>query len=473
MTHKTISWATERYGESLSGSELQPRIATELKRRRIRMVVIDDDPTGIQTVHGCLLLTHFTPELVEAALDDEAPFFYLLVNSRAMTEEEACRVVREAVEAVLAANRSRGYNLIFVSRSDSTLRGHFPAENRTITEVLNEAGLTPLLPTLFCPAFFEAGRMTIEGIHYMAQGEELIPVHETEFARDNVFAYHHSDLKEYVIEKGRGTIAANKVQENYLRAIRALDAEEIARQLPALDYYDYLCFDALSYEDLRKLALAVILQFDPEKSHQTVVIRSSSSLPKALSGIAEQGYVSVAKAGAKGVVIVGSHVKKSTEQLNALLQIEGVAGIEIDVERILNDDTTQQAELLAEAERRYHEGLTPVFYTSRREVRCDDKAKRQALGTKISRFLVDLVRSLPFRPDFLVSKGGITSHDILTHSLEVRIARVAGQAAAGIPTIHTTEGPFADLLYVIFPGNVGAVETLGEVVKQLRDGATR
>ena len=96
-------------------------------------------------------------------------------------------------------------------------------------------------------------------------------------------------------------------------------------------------------------------------------------------------------------------------------------------------------------------------------------AQRQALGIKISQFLVEAVRSLPFHPDFLVSKGGITSHDILTHSLAVRMARVEGQAAAGIPTIRTdSKGPFPQMRYVIFPGHVGAVETLREVVERLR-----
>jgi uncharacterized protein YgbK (DUF1537 family) len=99
-------------------------------------------------------------------------------------------------------------------------------------------------------------------------------------------------------------------------------------------------------------------------------------------------------------------------------------------------------------------------------------AARQALGIEISHFLVELVRSLPFVPDFLISKGGITSHDILTHSLEVKTARVAGQAAAGIPTLcTTTESPFPEMLYVIFPGNVGAVESLKEVVANIRNRA--
>ena len=465
----TLQAVACQYGRPTDGIELRRRIHDELRRKRIRMVVIDDDPTGIQTVHGCLLITEITSQRVAEALEDEAPFFYLLVNSRAMTEQEARRVVREAVEATLEANREKGYNLLFVSRSDSTLRGHFPAESNTILEVLAEQAITPVMAPLFVPAFFEAGRMTVDGVHYMAQGEQLLPTSETEFARDNVFAYSTSVLTDYMVEKGRGTIAPEDLKHLSLEDIRTTD---LADQLRTNRTKRYISSDAFDYRDLRRLSVAVLAQFEQGRKHQCGVIRSSSSLPKALSGIEEQPYVVASKPDARGVVVVGSHVKKSTEQLEALLTLEGTQGIEIDVERILNGDETQLQELIQCAQQHYEAGLIPVFYTSRREVRIDDVEARQALGIRISRFLVDLVRALPFCPDFLISKGGITSHDILTHSLEVKTARVAGQAAAGIPTLQTTtESPFPEMLYVIFPGNVGAVESLRDVVANIRNRA--
>lgn len=465
----TLQTILRQYGRREEAPLLRRKIREELRRKRIRMVVIDDDPTGIQTVHGCLLLTEITAARVAEALDDACPFFYLLVNSRAMTEVEARRVVAHAVEVTLEANRERGYNLLFVSRSDSTLRGHFPAESDTMGEVLRRAGFEPLMPTLFVPAFFEAGRMTIDGWHYMQQGEELVPTSETEFARDNVFAYANSYLPDYIVEKGRGTIRKEDVVHLTLETMRTTD---LAAQLRDNRAKCFISADAFDYRDLARLAMAVLAQFEQGRKHQCAVVRSSSSLPRALSGIEEQPYVKAEKCDARGVVIVGSHVKKSTEQLEALLTLEGTCGVEMDVARILADDAALLPELMARAEELYNKGIVPVLYTSRREVRIDDVAVRQALGEKISRFLVEAVRALPFRPDFLISKGGITSHDILTHSLEVKTARVAGQAAAGIPTLKTTsESPFPELLYVIFPGNVGSVESLREVVERIRNKA--
>ena len=46
--------------------------------KNTRLIILDDDPTGIQTVHGCLLITDCTDEQVKVALQDDQPFFYIL-----------------------------------------------------------------------------------------------------------------------------------------------------------------------------------------------------------------------------------------------------------------------------------------------------------------------------------------------------------------------------------------------------------
>ena len=207
-----------------------------------RLVVLDDDPTGIQTVHGCLLITQWDEESVRLAFEDDVPFFYILTNTRAMTREEAAKVTREAMEMVIHVNKDYGYRLIVVSRSDSCLRGHFPLETDVIRDCLVRHGVTVAPKTPFCPAFIEAGRVTIDGVHYMKDGDMLIPVSETEFAQDNVFAYHTSVLHDYIREKG-----ANPD--------------------------DYEIVSAQSYEELRQFAKTLNAQLSVFSS---IVIRSSS-----------------------------------------------------------------------------------------------------------------------------------------------------------------------------------------------------
>ena len=418
--------------------------------RNYKLIVLDDDPTGIQTVHGCLLITDWSDQYVREAFLDDEPFFYILTNTRAMTREEAEAVTREAMEAVVRVNQEFGYRLIIVSRSDSCLRGHFPLEPNVMREVLTQHGIAVWEKTPFCPAFIEAGRFTIEGVHYMKDGDRLVPVSETEFARDNVFAYHTSVLKDYIREKG-----ANPE--------------------------DYEIVDAKSYDELQTYVDRLMKEtadFDG-----AIVIRSSSSLPKALSGIDDQPLLDRSMLSpltshpipeqsspthslsplTPGCFIVGSHVKKTTQPLDCLFQAEGTCGLEIDVQRILDDERNLMEETIKTIQEIVEMQLTPVIYTSRQEIRLDDANQRQHLGQKVSDFLVAIVRLLPFTPSYLVGKGGITSNDILTKGLAMKTARVMGQVVNSVPCVMAREFP-----YIIFPGNVGSEQSLREVYEKLK-----
>ena len=400
-----------------------------MRNEEWKMVVLDDDPTGIQTVHGCLLITQWDEDSVRKGFADAEPFFYILTNTRAMTREDAEQVTREAMEMVIKVNQDYGYRLIIVSRSDSCLRGHFPLETDVMRQCLVQHGYAVAPKTPFCPAFIEAGRVTIDGVHYMRDGERLVPVSETEFARDNVFAYHTSVLRDYIQEKG-----ANPD--------------------------DYIIVNAQGYDELRAFAATVLSDGIAEHT----IIRSSSSLPKAISGISDIPLLdrSILKQQGVGCFIVGSHVKKTTQQLEQLLQQEGTCAIEIDVQRILDDAPLLMSETLDTIQQVVDMGLTPVVYTSRQEIRLDDANQRQHLGQQVSEFLVDIVYRLPFTPAYLVGKGGITSHDILTKGLGITSARVLGQIINSVPCVMAPQFP-----YIIFPGNVGNEQSLSEVYLKL------
>jgi uncharacterized protein YgbK (DUF1537 family) len=395
-----------------------------------KMVVLDDDPTGIQTVHGCLLITQWDEESIRLGFSDSQPFFYILTNTRAMTRDEAARVTREAMETVIKVNEDYGYRLIIVSRSDSCLRGHFPLETDVMRQCLESHGYAVADKTLFCPAFIEAGRVTIDGVHYLKEEDgHLIPVSETEFARDNVFGYHTSVLTEYIKEKG-----ANPD--------------------------DYEIINAQSYDELQAAAQRICSQGS--------IIRSSSSLPKAISGIPDipllDKRILSPQANTPPLFVIGSHVQKTTRQLECLLQAEGTCGIEVDVQRILDDADALMLETIDVIKQVVDNYLTPVLYTSRQEIRLTDADQRQHLGQQVSDFLVACVRRLPFTPSYLVGKGGITSHDILTKGLGIKSARVLGQIVNSVPCVMTPSG----FPYIIFPGNVGNENSLREVYMKLK-----
>ena len=398
-----------------------------------RMVVFDDDPTGIQTVHGCLLVTDWSEDNIRMAMLDEVPFFYILTNTRALTAEAARKTLTTALETVIRVNREFGYRLICVSRSDSCLRGHFPLEPNVMREVLMKYGykVWPKIP--FAPAFIESGRFTIDGTHYMRDGERLIPVSESEFARDNVFGYKHSHLVDYIKEKGGNP-------------------------------EDYDIVNAQNYEELNSFRDALFAELEGEEC--AIVIRSSSSLPRSMSGIAKKPFLTREDLGIQangtGIFIVGSHVKKTTEQLSNLLKLSSVKGIELPIDDILNHSDALMSRTLESIKSLSSNGITPVVYTARKEVRIEDAAQRLSLGQTVSEFLVDIVRRLPVCPNYVVAKGGITSHDILTKGLAVKTARVMGQVINSVPCVMTERFP-----YIIFPGNVGGPRSLEEIFKDL------
>lgn len=404
----------------------------------MKIIILDDDPTGIQTVHGCKLITRWDAKTVEMALNDECDFFYILTNTRAMTAEEAALQTRSAMQAVLDviakdANKYADEAFVFISRSDSCLRGHFPLETNVMRQVLKDNGINVWDKTPFIPAFIEAGRVTIDGTHYMKEGDKLIPVSETEFAHDNVFHYSTSVLTDYIKEKG-----ANPD--------------------------NYIIVNAQTYDELN--AFCKQLKEYTKDFNGAVVVRSSSSFPKAFAGVTDRSLLTKeelrkACTSTQGVIVVGSHVKKTTRQLNNLLAQEGVTGIELSVEKILSTPEDYLNNIINKLKNL--NGMTPVLFTSREEVRIDDAEARQHLGQKISDFLVEIVRQLPFVPAYLIAKGGITSHDILTKGLNVSIATVMGQLVQNVPCVMTERFP-----YIIFPGNVGNDDSLAEAYCKLR-----
>lgn len=467
-THRSYLQTLSDYA-SLSCESLRKEISKTLKKSAYKLVVLDDDPTGIQTVHDCLLLTNWKTENLEKAFLDESPIFYVLTNTRSMTAEAAEATTAEAVKAIVECNRKQGFRLIFISRSDSTLRGHFPLEPDTILNILKEEQL-PVLPTcFFIPSFFEAGRFTIEGTHYLKDKDALIPVSETEFATDNVFAYHHSKLDEYILEKTQGQVSTEQIGRITLEELRRNSLPEVQNSLLHQIGKQWITVDALGYDDLWKFSDAFLNMLS--KTQYYAILRTSSSLPKAMSGMGDKPLLNrtdlISKAGT-GLFIVGSHVKKSSNQLTVLLESENILGIELDVNRILNEPEQLLIGVIKDLKACAKKKRTPVIYTSRVELRSSDSAKRLQIGQTISHFLVRIVQELPFEPTYLVAKGGITSHDILTKGLQIEIATVAGQILPGVPVVKTdAEHRLPNMPYIIFPGNVGETDALKQVFEKL------
>jgi uncharacterized protein YgbK (DUF1537 family) len=431
-----------------------------------KIIAIDDDPTGSQTVHGCLLLTRWDVETLLEGLRDESPLFFVLSNTRGMDATSAAAVTGEIcvnLRAALAQMDEVGEPVqpVVVSRSDSTLRGHYPVETDVIA-----AELGPFDAHFLVPAFFEGGRFTRDGVHYLIVDGEPVPVHETEFAKDSVFGFSTAFLPDYVEEKTAGAIRADEVVRFSLDAVRG----DLSGRLEALSGNVCCVVDAERQADLDGFARQVLAAAE---RGQRFLFRSAASLLTALAQLPPQPVpaaemAAFVRGGRPGVVLMGSHVGKSTRQLERLLAETDAVGLEVDLDR-LEAAEALVGELIAGVEKALGGGRGAVLYTSRGERQFATKAERLAFGDQVADLLVRIGQRLPAEIGFLISKGGITSNDTLSKALALRTARVLGQVHAGCSVVRCpADHPrFPNLPVVIFPGNVGDDETLKAVYQRL------
>jgi uncharacterized protein YgbK (DUF1537 family) len=401
-------------------------------------------------------------------LQDGAPIFFVLTNTRALNPTAAAAVTRQVCQNLKRAIAQSGVqDFLVVSRSDSTLRGHYPIETDVIATELG-----PFDAHFLVPAFFEGGRITRDSQHYLLVEGVPTPVEATEFARDSVFGYSTGYLPAYVAEKTQGRIRADQVQRFTLTDLR----QGCLDRLLALQDNVCCAVDGETQADLDSFAQDILTA---ASRGQRFLFRSAASLLTALAALPPQPVAAdqmhrYVRGSAPGVVIVGSHVQKTTRQLECLLDQPGVGGIEVAVTRLQSDgpqgaDALLQ-ETLAQVEAVYRRGEVPVIYTSRQELSFASVEARLDFGLQVSALLMAVIQGLPADIGFLISKGGITSNDTLSTGLALTSARLLGQILPGVSVVCTPahHPRFPDLPVVLFPGNVGDDQALATAYQRLR-----
>jgi uncharacterized protein YgbK (DUF1537 family) len=430
-----------------------------------RLAVIDDDPTGVQTVHGVRVYMRWPVEVLKRALDAAEPVFYVSTNSRGFSPQEAKTLDLEVGVNLRDAARLTGREVLLASRSDSTLRGHFPYELESLAAGL---GLKPD-GVLIAPAFFEGGRYTINDAHYVEQNGEMVPAHLTEFARDPVFGFKNSNLKDWVEEKTRGAVKAEAARSISLELLRLGGVEAVTGELMKAAGGVPVIINAACYEDLEVLSLG--LQ-EAENRGKKFVYRCAAGFVKARGGFANKPLLTrqdLPTGANPGLIVVGSYVDKTSKQLESVLASGSVEGIEISVAELLSPASRDKEvrNVGEHIDRNMTAGLTTVLYTSRQVHKTPDR-DFQADGKSIMAALCEVVKGIKNHPGYLVAKGGITSIELARTALNVAEALVLGQIIPGVPVLKFgAEARWPDIPYVVFPGNVGDSGALLTVISLL------
>ena len=454
-----------------------PKAAARVRRARhvlgLRTLVLDDDPTGSQAVHGLDVVLVTEPDLCCESLRSGPAF--VLTNTRSLDEADAIDLTEGLVRGV-DEGLGNPAGLRFVSRSDSTMRGHLIAEIDVLRRERIRAGHAPYGGVLLAPAFFEAGRVTANDHHWAKVSGAFIGVGETEFARDATFGYSTSHLPTLLEERSAGAIRREDVLSISLEDIREGGPERVAMICRQATDGTWIIANGLDYSDYDIVVLGVL---EAEASGTALAVRCGPSFVRSYLGIEAVPCVDPATLAWRannrhrhGVVIVGSHTSVTTAQLDTVVEQCQAPVLELDVAALLDDERREATlSVIADQASELLDESAVVISTTRTLVAGPDPQSSLAIARRVSAGLSEILRRLmQRRPGWVVAKGGITSHDLAVHGLGMTRAEVVGQVFPGQVSVFRPIEATSDchtVPYVVFPGNVGDPTSLAQVVARL------
>ena len=453
------------------GCDPLPHIDAALNASGRKIVILDDDVMGTQSVHDIAVLMDWSVESLRAELEADSRAFFVVTNARTMPESQARAVNSFITRNLCEAARLAGVDFSVVSRLDSTLRGHFPAEMQAIESALSSKLDSKPDGWIVAPLFLEGGRYTISDTQYVSDGEWLTAVGDTEFARDPAFAFTSSDVRGWVQEKTAGQVSADSVASVSIDDLRLGGPERVAAVLSALPSGGVCVVNGAINRDMEVFVQGLL---DVEATGRKFLFRAAASFIKALLGQSDRPLLTPTELGIDGnggaLVVVGSHVPRTTRQLEHLLANSDAVGVEANVERLLADATrmTEIAHAACTAGNALKSGRNAVLYTSRDLVEGRSADHSLAIGHQVSQAMSEIVAGIRARPGCIIVKGGATSYAVATKALNVQRAWSPGQAAPGVPAwILGDETLHPGLPCIIFPGNVGNEDALTQLITRL------
>ncbi|KAF9878867.1 ketose-bisphosphate aldolase class-ii family protein [Colletotrichum karsti] len=439
------------------------------------LVALDDDPTGTQTCNDIDVLTVWDAATLDYEFSLNPKGFFILTNSRALPSAEARQLILEICQNVKKAAEKAGKAFEIVLRGDSTLRGHLPEEPEAAEEALGKFDAW-----VITPFFYQGGRYTINDVHYVKEGDVLVPASHTPFAQDATFGYKNSNLRKYVLEKCGSRFDESSFLSVTLDDIRVGGPAGVAKKLlsAAPGSNTVVIVNAAAESDMHVFVAGLL---EANKSGRRYLFRTGAAFVSSRLGITGIPPLTMADLGVSisgetkqpgGLIVAGSYVPKTTAQLKVLRERRGdkLAVIELDVAGLIGSEEAAEKVVTAaaaETTKKLSDGEDVLVMTSRELIKGSDALSSLQIGSKVARALVQLVERIDVRPRYLIAKGGITSSDAATKGLKMRRARILGQAAPGVPLWRCDEetSRHRGVPYVVFPGNVGSDQTLAEVVE--------
>ncbi len=448
----------------------------------MKIIVFDDDPTGSQTLNNCLLLLKWDYETLLKGLQSRSNIFFILANTRSLSEIEVKARLKEICESLLNVFSKEGYNkedFIFVSRGDSTLRGHNYLEANLLNDMLG-----PFDATFHIPAFIEANRVTIDGKHFV----DNVPAHETIYARDKIFGYETSDIKTILYKKSNSMILFKEIQNLLLSDLNDLEMTEsnkVFKRIYSLKNNIQVIVDAKEYKHLEKISSLVKSAMGKKR----FLFRTAASFLTAISAVKvntinnelllNMKSMNSKNQLIKGLIVVGSFVSTTNDQLYQLLKINSCKAIELNVSEFYRIISLKESNkdlkifkslIIKEIRKSLKVSITPVLFTSRNELLLDNDTDQICFYNSLSKFIAEIVGDICYEINYLISKGGITSNNILSHGLKLDSVYLKGQILKGISLVEARIRDTEKIISIVtFPGNIGNKDSLIKVWQLLEE----
>lgn len=450
------------------------RIYAKLSEQHIQYIVLDDDPTGTQCSNDVYVYTKWNePEIQQMFEDADHSTAFILTNSRALQEEETVSLHEHLLHTVIEESKKHHRDFRILSRSDSTLRWNYPSEIDAVKKAMLESGITPGAEVI-CPCFIEGGRLTRDHVHYAVSDGKWIPAGETEFAKDQSFAFTASKLDDYIKEKRQEDIPDSKfifIEEEELKQ----QSDTVLAKMLSAKSDQYIIVSATDYDQLSFFALQYITACGMGKN---LIYRGASSLIRFLMKrpftdlIDKSQFANNVTCTHGGLIVAGSHVKKTAEQLSMISDMCETVTFHQTV--LLSSDLSLVHEEMdrctEEIDRILSIGKTVCFMTDRNRIDLPDGSEtaQLKLTSMISNAFLSSAYAIKSRPAYVIGKGGITSCQFGEMLLNDNRVLVKGQIEPGIPVWQLGDkAKYPGMLYVVFPGNVGAPDTLKRIVEKL------
>ena len=447
----------------------------------MKIIIIDDDPTGSQTVNGCNLILKWDYETLLRGLKDSSNLLFILANTRSLSKKDVKIRLKEICSALREIMNNSSFaeeDFVLISRGDSTLRGHNFVEPDIINELLG-----PFDATFYIPAFIEGNRTTVNGNHFV----DNIPINKTIFSKDKIFGFNTSNIKELICEQSNYQLDFNNIENIFIKDFEALETNQPSKlfmQIEKLKNNKKVIVDIMDYSQLDKFSSIVRSLLKKKK----FLFRSAASFISSLSNVKrtqkDHIYFSQLRRknnsdkAMKGLIVVGSYVELTTRQLNKVLEISLCKPIEINVFKLyeffkigdnLNLNSLKKLILNSIRQNLIRESI-PVLYTSREIISPTDKNDLIQFQLFLSAFIAEIVSAIKNEIGYLISKGGITTNTIISEGLEADSVYLEGQILPGISLVtFNLLKQKGKLPIVTFPGNIGNKMSLVKALEILEN----